>query len=1271
MAASRDRDSFSDSVTASDAGSSVRKRSEDSARTPTPRGKQHTTRSQDVSQSTSALGSLSTPSSSRYPYSQEVKETRQSPNIGGLQRSQTYPQPSTPSKSSKERATPAGTPTSRGSAIENAFKKLNLGSNDVSAPPTPSRSQSTSQVSKPVVIYISSDEEDSEEEIPTDNEPIQQPTRPSSFYDDPSASSAPSSQSSINSLFSSISAISSISSVGLPEQTNDVFSSCNVDATKYLASIKRSRKTSASDTGVRDTFSSDESPISPNVTSRKRRPQKRDVDVPISTTAVAIPKRELKGSSVPIPPVLQQAAAPSKPSPTVPPEVVRFVNGSLCADLDEAFIGGQCVRTQKMLDDYRIEWGTQYELARGVSNGSWTWDEVRDHILELRGKNADAAYKVDRVMTRKSSLLKSGLAMWEELDREQAAILENKGRGLGLMGEWQGEPNWYGGRIQQLGHLVKEGTTYKVVLERMEKKRSHRFARYYGSRRFIQIGIPEDLLKKENAAVKNFVKRKFILCGRVFVPFHSKDKHIYLVETDENCGRSSQTWCGDLSRRPFNEFINWHNPLDQHKNFNQVISKWATRFALGLSNSVPVLEFEEENIFFINDIHASDWPKDKKGAPAEKVMTDGCGLINHAALVLIVRTIGLESLPAGIQGRIDGSKGFWILHPTDDSTVPKIWIRDSQNKIKNHSFDRAHRIFDLLGPSRPSHSIALSAQCIINLFSNNVPQDLLVHLMEQGLMDEIMPLLDWNNPSPLAMLFLANAISKCGNIPGARTQRLTASLSRALGLKGRDWKDEPVPEGSEKQDEPAAYTGRHPYSGAPLALHECAYELLQAGFHPSKSKILQEKIGYVVTTTINSTVEKYRIPIPESVCAFVVPDPLGVLEEGEIYYRFSKPRKDPKTEMLVHVLEGDVLVKAVAKRELDKWVDVIVVSTKGAQSLPSFLSGGDMDGDEPIIFYDLELVECFDSKPLAEAPPDFMENNFDRDVESVGNFCTRIANASPRSAGEAFLEVLVANLSESQKGLYDMMHGNAVVKYGYGHPETIRLAYIFSTLLDASKTGRHLKTGVFNKDMRQFGHLSRLGTSSSDILSILKAAGERKGEALQQQFLAQSGNGDAAPRGSGGTDKDLLKPYNVISAFSLHKVDGKVNDYWEELNRVRDHVKIAENIWLEACRNNQQSPVKGGKRSKKAEKEVMMLDASRKYAEPIDGIKLIPNVEEVKASYAYTVRRSFAFSVAFNELCHIKALASPGGHIPTLRMFAEAQGFNSSYMRAATHFEEE
>ena len=36
--------------------------------------------------------------------------------------------------------------------------------------------------------------------------------------------------------------------------------------------------------------------------------------------------------------------------------------------------------------------------------------------------------------------------------------------------------------------------------------------------------------------------------------------------------------------------------------YAQPVTKWATRFKLGLSTSAPVLRFEPENIFIIDDI---------------------------------------------------------------------------------------------------------------------------------------------------------------------------------------------------------------------------------------------------------------------------------------------------------------------------------------------------------------------------------------------------------------------------------------------------------------------------------------------------------------------------------------------------------------------------------------------------------------------------------------------------------------------------------------------
>ncbi|TFK17046.1 hypothetical protein FA15DRAFT_578600, partial [Coprinopsis marcescibilis] len=50
----------------------------------------------------------------------------------------------------------------------------------------------------------------------------------------------------------------------------------------------------------------------------------------------------------------------------------------------------------------------------------------------------------------------------------------------------------------------------------------------------------------------------------------------------------------------------------------------------------------------------------------------------------ITKQMAYEYLPTAVQGRIDGAKGLWVRHPTDeDLDTPRIWIRASQNKIKN------------------------------------------------------------------------------------------------------------------------------------------------------------------------------------------------------------------------------------------------------------------------------------------------------------------------------------------------------------------------------------------------------------------------------------------------------------------------------------------------------------------------------------------------------------------------------------------------------------
>jgi hypothetical protein len=68
------------------------------------------------------------------------------------------------------------------------------------------------------------------------------------------------------------------------------------------------------------------------------------------------------------------------------------------------------------------------------------------------------------------------------------------------------------------------------------------------------------------------------------------------VETDGNYDRDPHTWCGDHLRHTFNQFINWHNPLEVVKNTKQV--RLSTTLRLFCSKCARSLQ---------NTLHDSRW----------------------------------------------------------------------------------------------------------------------------------------------------------------------------------------------------------------------------------------------------------------------------------------------------------------------------------------------------------------------------------------------------------------------------------------------------------------------------------------------------------------------------------------------------------------------------------------------------------------------------------------------------------------------------------------
>lgn len=149
----------------------------------------------------------------------------------------------------------------------------------------------------------------------------------------------------------------------------------------------------------------------------------------------------------------------------------------------------------------------------------------------------------------------------KEYDREQKAILEGQTRGLGLRGEWEGVPDWYGGRIEQVAVLSKTNGIFTYCLHEANLKKSTRFARFLGSRRVLKLKLAKELRYGKDTGVDDHLSGSFILCGRLFVPFASKEGSVHMMEVNEDEDRKSDRKQGDNTRMSLWDFIAWHNPL--------------------------------------------------------------------------------------------------------------------------------------------------------------------------------------------------------------------------------------------------------------------------------------------------------------------------------------------------------------------------------------------------------------------------------------------------------------------------------------------------------------------------------------------------------------------------------------------------------------------------------------------------------------------------------------------------------------------------------------
>ncbi|KAG5722445.1 hypothetical protein E4T56_gene2957 [Termitomyces sp. T112] len=746
-----------------------------------------------------------------------------------------------------------------------------------------------------------------------------------------------------------------------------------------------------------------------------------------------------------------------------------------------------------------ISSGVLFELARLITLNKISHEDVTaSHLLSLEGNNVQSASKTVGVLFPDSvietvqdpAFIKEAATTspWEELDREEQALAQDRYAGLGHS---EIAPGWYGGKIDFRGRLERgDNNSYKIKLDRCTLGPSCRFSRRFGSTSILRIKISDrQILHSSKNDLGNFFHKAFVLWGSVFRAFYAKEGSVFLFKTNEKLvnGEIIASYYPGLSLL---DFLNYHNPLDCTENQNQSMSKWAARTALGLSNSVPGPLIEEQNITCQDDIISTSGSD----------MTDGCGTANRATTLAVSRTVDIETYSVAFQFRLGGLKGMALENSETSSKEPlKVVARPSQIKIRYPSshhdpLDPTLRIIEILRLSYMRSPAAISAEAIINLADNGVPSHIFVNLLKANLKGVVAVLTTWDGPD--AMYNLWTAVERAGAVLHSRRAREAVGEARARGLSSYSNEDDDDDEDDEdgmKYDigqECSKAWWADQISGCPSSLEETVLVLLDAGFRPQDSPIVREKLKQVVKGAVNNQTCKYRYELAQSAISFVVPDPHNVLGPDEIHVKSSRRNFQMQDDILTDIVLGEVLltrnpcklptdvrkVRAMEHPLLRSYTDVIVCSVQGHRRLLDFLAGGDYDGDTATVIWTPEIVEHFknaDEKYSNE--PKTLDICFTSDHnEKVPDFLTRTSSLSPLEKTLAVQTYLLGALRDpSVIGNYSTMHDNAVYHLGYSHPHTIRLAYKFCKVLDSSKTGLTIRPEIFQSDFATY-HNSRV-----------------------------------------------------------------------------------------------------------------------------------------------------------------------------------------------------
>jgi hypothetical protein len=220
-----------------------------------------------------------------------------------------------------------------------------------------------------------------------------------------------------------------------------------------------------------------------------------------------------------------------------------------------------------------------------------------------------------------------------------------------------------------------------------------------------------------------------------------------------------------------------------------------------------------------------------------------------------------------------------------------------------------------------------------------------------------------------------------------------------------------------------------------------------------RDKFLRGVVELAVLKELRLLKYKARIPVKKGVALFGIMDETGFLEDGQVLVTFDTSERKTRNAIEGSPRAGRVIVTrspALHPGDIQIAMNVIpppghpltelrnsiVFSQKGARDLPSQLSGGDLDGDQFQVIWDMDAMpkKIFSAAdyPRAQAQTLDREVNKDDMIDFFVNFMKtdQLGRISNRHM------VLADFRSE-----------------GTTHPQCILLAEMASTAVDYSKTG--------------------------------------------------------------------------------------------------------------------------------------------------------------------------------------------------------------------------